>query len=626
MDYSRTAREAVSAMKAVRDTDEMLWWDAVLVALADLFPTSALGFALHQPDVWPRLRRQALRSNGPPDVRSGFYLEDFITLAETAAAADGVRMVHEVHLARAFTEYDGAVQELGVSTSALIRRVAEREQRAIAAVAVPRQSRVVGTARAELLAERLTGRDLSILLDEEERSGILDRKRSILNTDDPTLADHEKVAVALVNGSPETPVYLIFGQEDKGGLVGEVDHRGAPLTPEVVLKCQRRLDSRLQACVPPVPLKWESVVRDGKTVWIACMLGRARGTAVRTSLGSYPYRSGEDTHYATPELITAWQREPAQGGEDAAALEASGPQQGMVDVGGQSDRLAPSDGLLQRQALSLLREAVTSLYAAPPSMPHSINGKSVSDWEPVTKPILEHFQSAMGAVVSAGLMANDEQLDRLMRGVRTVFRLPESRGGLTWIVDSPRLVCRLIADRLLVASYLSERWERIWLIGRPAFDSYEGRLPWVLAPEYRHPETVGRDATLANDLSLQTMKFEMRTLFDPGLTEGDVTGAYSAVSVALALGAIAREDATTRGGKHVAWAAILPGLGEQLEVWEEESRLVEVLALIAGEEASDFRARLPERLTNIVDAVNSSGWSGWISQAGWAAVQRIATS
>src|SRR5207253_9412487 len=108
---------------------------------------------------------------------------------------------------------------------------------------------------------------------------------------------------ALVNVGSDTAVYLIFGQEDDRTVLGEVDHRGLPLADAgAVRKCQGRLDKALQGCLPPVIVKWQEVVHDDKRVWIACMFGRARGTIVRTPMGSYPYRSGEDTHYATPEL------------------------------------------------------------------------------------------------------------------------------------------------------------------------------------------------------------------------------------------------------------------------------------------------------------------------------------
>jgi len=145
------------------------------------------------------------------------------------------------------------------------------------------------------------------VLAKEERSGIVERKRSLI-LDDQGLARLEQSAVALVNGTSDAAVYLIFGQEDDGTPVGEVTPGGKATTDETVRKYQRRLDQRLQACHPPVPVKWECVTQDGRRIWLACLFGRAPGTAVRTSTGAYPYRSGEDTHFATPEQLASWLR------------------------------------------------------------------------------------------------------------------------------------------------------------------------------------------------------------------------------------------------------------------------------------------------------------------------------
>jgi hypothetical protein len=623
MDYSRAAREAVNAMKAVREQDERLWWNEVVIALADLYPMGALGFALHQPEVWPRELRQAVRADATPVSREGFHLEDFIVVAESAALADGTQIVQEVHLARAFIEFSGAIEKLGISTEALARRVAERELGRIP-TGTESRPRTVGVARISLLEERLADRELARLLQEDERGGTVDRKRSILNTDsETTLADHVKVAAGLVNSNRETPVFLIFGQDDDFTVRGEVNHAGEALTDDTVRKCQRRLDQRLQACVPPVPIKWEAVEREGKTVWIACMLGRATGTAVRTPAGAYPYRSGEDTYSAPPEMITAWIREAGNGSTEE-------PEDAPVHIAGSDVSDTPDEarvageGVVQRRALSMLRESVNTFISAPPSIPRSINGDTIGNWEPVTSPILGHFRPAIEAVVECGLASDGEHLYRLARGVRSVFRLPDARNGLTWIVEAPRLICRLIADQLLMNAYCTERWERIWDIGRPAFDSYEGRGPWVLAAEYRHPETLAHKASLANQLSFEQTRLFSGTILESGITDAEIMSGYSALSVGLALGSIAREEARRPGARRVEWAYVVPGLGDELQRWEEEPSVVDVWAQLAAEESNDFRVRLPERLANIVRTVQASGWHVSISQAAWDAVQRIA--
>src|SRR5439155_10454766 len=226
-----------------------------------------------------------------PSVRNGFYLEDLIATAEAAAAADGGRIVYEVHLAKAIADSAQILQGLGISADALVARTSERESIPPTAPA-PRRPRVVGAARLQVLDDAIAAQDLTQLLDRDERTGTVDRKRSILNTEAGAVGAQELVAVALVNGSPETPVYLVFGQEDDFTVRGEVDHRGAPLESSTVRASQRRLDERLQACVPPIQIKWQEIISENRHVWVACMLGRARGTAVRTTGGAYPYRSG----------------------------------------------------------------------------------------------------------------------------------------------------------------------------------------------------------------------------------------------------------------------------------------------------------------------------------------------
>jgi len=51
MEYTPCAREVVAALNGVCEVDETLWWRRRLLALADLYPTFALAYALFQPTV-----------------------------------------------------------------------------------------------------------------------------------------------------------------------------------------------------------------------------------------------------------------------------------------------------------------------------------------------------------------------------------------------------------------------------------------------------------------------------------------------------------------------------------------------------------------------------------------------
>src|SRR5436309_11976532 len=104
MEYSRGARDVVEALRSVQESDETIWFDRALIAIADLFPTSALGFAISQQNVWPRKHRRQVRADKAPTARNGLYLVDLISTAEAAAAADGGRLVYEVHIAKALAD------------------------------------------------------------------------------------------------------------------------------------------------------------------------------------------------------------------------------------------------------------------------------------------------------------------------------------------------------------------------------------------------------------------------------------------------------------------------------------------------------------------------------------------
>jgi hypothetical protein len=151
--------------------------------------------------------------------------------------------------------------------------------------------------------------EVEAALDPHESSGLVERKVSILNADPDVLDKHEVRAVAMVNGSPERSTFMIFGQDEHGNIAGEVGPDGAPIPAEAVKQSQRRLEQRLQLCKPPLVIQWRSVDRGSRRVWVAVLRGRRRGTVHQTTVGSFPYRSGEDTHYADAAAIATWTAE-----------------------------------------------------------------------------------------------------------------------------------------------------------------------------------------------------------------------------------------------------------------------------------------------------------------------------
>jgi hypothetical protein len=611
LDYSSSAREVLGALKAVREADDVIWWHRAAVAIADLYPTSAIAYALYRPNVWDPALRRRLRTETPSAGGNGFTLEDLVEAAEAAAASEGSRIVSEVHLARGMAQYTNGLAELSIFADALVDATITRA--GVARPVTARSPRILGAARTQLLETVVGTVSLDEVLDRDERGGTVERKRSIVNTHDGTLVQHADAAVALVNGNPEAPVFLIFGQEDDHTVVGEVNQDGKPITSDTVRKCQRRLDNQLQACMPPVIVKWETLDREGRSVWLACMLGRARGTAVRTPRGAWPYRSGEDTHFATMELVTSWLREPTAGAE---TFEPSDPAEPSSP-----GRQGSSARYLS--ALRRLRDAVDTFFASPPDIPNQIpGGRKLDDWRPVREPLLAHFQPVIAELVDLAVTANDEDLARLGRGLREVFALREPRGGTSWIANAPRLVCRLVADQIMAEAYVTERWSRIPLLGRPAFASYMGRIPWVVSPEYRHLDSFGNSAAVSTESSVAYAQEHNESLRSAGAAEDEVRAGLYAVGFGSALATMAWDE-RIGGVGNPAFAVLGDLVWRQLEVWEEEYAILEAFALLAGEEPDLFASKVPERTMVIIRAVQSSGiWLG-IGDNGLAAANRI---
>ncbi len=167
------------------------------------------------------------------------------------------------------------------------------------------------------------------------------------------------------------------------------------------------------------------------------------------------------------------------------------------------------------------------------------------------------------------------------------------------------------------------QWMRLWQIGQPRFDSYIGRVPWVLAPEYRHPETLGRHADLATDLSLQEITQNSGGLHRLGVTDTKIASSFAAITVGLALGTIAREESSSRATRNASWA-MLHGVWDEFETWEEEPELIKAFASLAGESTDTFRRELPRRIGTIVGAYRLTGCMVQIPTTAKATIEDIA--
>ncbi len=326
MQYTANCRLALETIRASRDRDRHVWFPMLLAALSDLLPGPAISHALADPTVWnPDLKRHvrnAVSTGDPMKVLGGMQGVDYDGLVqsmEELAEKDRSKIVRERHLAQALGVHANALKALGVNPERLIQVTTLREgsqapEDAVRIAALhpsgETQERLVADAAAELRLEGLIALD--------ERGGRVDWKRSIYNTaktadrkldraaQDAILNSQETAAVALINGNPEIPVYLAFGVEDDKVVVGQVSQDGHPISDQQVRECQRRFDQRMQRTVPPQTLRWIHLPHPDGEIVVAVMNGRRRGTGVRTSFGTWPLRSGEDTYDADLATLSSW--------------------------------------------------------------------------------------------------------------------------------------------------------------------------------------------------------------------------------------------------------------------------------------------------------------------------------
>lgn len=312
----------------------------------------------------------------------------------------------------------------------------------------------------------------------------------------------------------------------------------------------------------------------------------------------------------------SWQREPttADAALEAESIPSSehGPQTSL-----------PEPVAKHRDALLSLRESVRRYFEAPPPIPPQINQPGLLEsWRPVYEPILQHFQSAIDQVVDVAITLGDESLGRLFRGIRSIFELHEPRGGSTWVIEAPRLVCRLIADRVIVEAYATERWGRIPIIARPAFDSYVGRVPWVVAPEYRSLETLGRHSTRVDELILSELVKDHHLIPESGATEGDVRAYYFTLTLALAICYLAFQERRQATNLNPPWVFLNGGVAGQMIAWEEEPAILHAFALLAGEDSEVFSSQLADRFTAVASAYQAI--RGFVApDPAWSAIDRI---
>ncbi|MGH7721295.1 MAG: TIR domain-containing protein [Candidatus Dormibacteria bacterium] len=288
-------------------------------------------------------------------------------------------------------------------------------------------------------------------------------------------------------------------------------------------------------------------------------------------------------------------------------------------------RFASTEGARQREAIYTLTTAADTFIQEPPAIPNQTNGRQVRDWEPVYGPVLDRFRDVIDPFLDAASTLDGDHLRRLMRGLRNVFEVRRDAGS-SWIAEAPRLVCRVIADQLLVHAYCTHDWDRLRAVGDPMFTSYVGRIPWVLAPEYRHLETLGHDARTSAEFSLQMLLSASARFTELKIVERHVKGAYAAICVGTALAAWAREGFQAHRAQY-GWGIETPEFWSEMTNWEEEPGILDTFARWAGSDPPEnFRATLGAHLEDLIAIEQKSGRFLVIPEAAWATVGRISSS
>jgi hypothetical protein len=170
-----------------------------------------------------------------------------------------------------------------------------------------------------------------------EETGRVERKRSLLGSGsdsrgrpptDPH-ADVIEAACGIGNLFPEQECYLVFGQDDKGNIVGRVTPDGQLLPEKKATAARQQLATKLGA--RGMLLRWTQVERDGRELWIAAFDGRSRRNYFVDVEGRPRIRSGAHTLIASPTLVTAWLSEMPIERESADAKQRY--RQRLMDLG-----------------------------------------------------------------------------------------------------------------------------------------------------------------------------------------------------------------------------------------------------------------------------------------------------
>lgn len=288
---------------------------------------------------------------------------------------------------------------------------------------------------------------------------------------------------------------------------------------------------------------------------------------------------------------------------------------------------------LHRRALHDLTAASNAWESseAPKAIPQQVTNSRVLDsWRPVFGSYLEAVDRPLRtlcAVATAAIERDATALQRrITRDLVDLFEVPP-RSGTTWIIYMPQLAAEVAAYMLLARALALHNWPAYGVIAGPKLSRARGdSYPWIVDPRFTHPESLGTNASLVGVLNREFVGTDpvweqLDIVSDEALTlVADANFVASIVSVAV-------NAKRQRGDFTYCWGLVDRTEPTVLRELADDESPSMVLASLAGEDPSTFRAQFPERAGHLLSNLRQAHPGGWwsYSDRAEALINRVAT-
>lgn len=284
---------------------------------------------------------------------------------------------------------------------------------------------------------------------------------------------------------------------------------------------------------------------------------------------------------------------------------------------------------LEGQLISAVREWLKTAAARQSDFPTEIRATGeYESWRPFYGSILAMAGPALDsftAAATASIEAMSDLVATFAEGLVAVFNLGgPDKASTTWVGNTPRLVARLGGDIMLSRAIALSRWDSFYRAAAPTMVSRYGRAPWVMHPDYTAPDALGGHAAIAGNWSRALVP--ANSLWQElGLELAEAEAALCDSNFLLSISELAWSE---RSGEHrpvVCWGLIRRPEPAVLRQLAGQPAAVNLIARLAGEEASVFRSSLSARIRMLLQILNSHYPGFWhISEDASAYVRAIA--